>query len=347
MRWREGKVNDTAQEPRPRRLLDQVRDKLRTLHYSPRTEDAYIGWIKRYIYFHGKRHPKDLSEGEVEAFLTALATERGVSASTQNQALCALLFLYKQVLGVDLGWVNGVTRAKRPERVPVVLTREEVAAVLQRMRGRERIMASLMYGTGLRLMKCVQLRVQDLDFGYRQITVHNGKGAKDRFVPLPEALIPALKEQILASERLLASDLADGFGEVSMAESLVRKYPRAPFELRWWYVFPSCNRSIDPITGREKRHHIDPTGLQKAMRSAVLGAGIRKRATPHTLRHCFATHLLEAGYDIRTVQELMGHRDVTTTQIYTHVLQRGSGAVRSPVDVLLGGRPGPELRVAA
>jgi integron integrase len=194
----------------------------------------------------------------------------------------------------------------------------------------------------------VQLRVQDLDFGYRQITVHNGKGAKDRFVPLPEALTPALKEQIQGSERLLASDLADGFGEVSMPESLVRKYPRAPFELRWWYVFPSSGRSVDPITRRIKRHHTDPSVLQKAMRAAVLQAGIRKkRATPHTLRHCFATHLLEAGYDIRTVQELMGHRDVTTTQIYTHVLQRGGGAVRSPVDALLGGRPGPALRVAA
>ena len=273
-------------EPKPPRLLDQVRDKLRKLHYSPRTEEAYVGWIKRFIWFHGKRHPKDMAEPEVEAFLSNLATQRGVSASTQNQALCSLLFLYKRVLGVELGWVDGVTRAKRPERVPVVLTREEVALVLQQMQGREWLMASLMYGTGLRLMECVQLRIQDIDFGYRQITVH--------------------------------------------------KYPRAPFEIKWWYVFASVGRSRDPITGRIKRHHIDHTGLQKAMRTAVLRAGLSKRATPHTLRHCFATHLLEAGYDIRTVQELMGHRDVTTTQIYTHVLQRGGSAVRSPVDALLG-----------
>ena len=334
-----------ANAHKPRRLLDQVRDKLRTLHYSPRTEEAYVGWIKRYIWFHGKRHPGEMGAPEVETFLSSLAIERGVSASTQNQALCAVLFLYKQVLGVELGWVDGVTRAKRPERVPVVLTRQEVALVLDQMQGRDWLMASLMYGTGLRLMECVQLRVQSIDFGYRQITVHNGKGAKDRFVPLPQALIPGLQEQIRGSERLLASDLAAGFGEVSMSESLVRKYPRAPFELKWWYVFPSVDRSRDPITGRIKRHHIDPSGLQKAMRTAVLRTGINKRATPHTLRHCFATHLLEAGYDIRTVQELMGHRDVTTTQIYTHVLQRGGSAVQSPMDALLGG--GAAMRSAA
>jgi integron integrase len=325
--------------------LDQVREKLRTLHYSPRTEDAYVAWIKRYIWFHGKRHPREMGAAEVEAFLSYLATSRGVSASTQNQALCGLLFLYKQVLGVELGWVDGVARAKRPERVPVVLTRQEVALMLEQLQGRNWLMASLMYGTGLRLMECVQLRVQDIDFGYRQITVHNGKGAKDRFVPLPEALIPALKDRLAAAQRLLASDLAAGFGEVSMPESLVRKYPRAPFELKWWYVFPASNRSEDPITGRTKRHHVDPSVVQKAMRAAVRRAGITKRATPHTLRHCFATHLLEAGYDIRTVQELMGHRDVTTTQIYTHVLQRGGSAVQSPVDALL--RVGEARRAAA
>ena len=332
-------------EPRPRRLLDQARDKLRTLHYSPRTEDAYVAWIKRYIWFHGKRHPREMGAAEVETFLSYLATGRGVSASTQNQALCGLLFLYKQVLGVELGWVDGVTRAKRPERVPVVLTRQEVALMLQQLQGRDWLMASLMYGTGLRLMECVQLRVQDIDFGYRQITVHNGKGAKDRFVPLPEALVPALTERVAASQRFLASDLAAGFGEVSMPESLVRKYPRAPFELRWWYVFPASNRSLDPVTGRTKRHHVDPSVVQKAMRGAVRRAGITKRATPHTLRHCFATHLLESGYDIRTVQELMGHRDVATTQIYTHVLQRGGSAVQSPVDALL--RAGEAARAAA
>jgi integron integrase len=336
-----------ASEGKPRRLLDQVRGRVRTLHYSPRTEDAYVGWIKQYILFHGKRHPRELGVGEVERLLTSLATQRRVSASTQNQALCALLFLYKQVLGVDIGWVDGVTRAKVPERVPVVLTRQEVSLVLEQMQGRDWLMASLMYGTGLRLMECVQLRVQDIDFGYRQITVHNGKGAKDRFVPLPEALVPGLQEQIRASERLLASDRSAGFGEISMPESLVRKYPRAPFELKWWYVFPASDRSVDPITGRVKRHHIDPSVVQKAMRSAVRRAGISKRATPHTLRHCFATHLLEAGYDIRTVQELMGHRDVTTTQIYTHVLQRGGSAVRSPMDALPGGGGMPSFPCAA
>jgi len=304
---------------------------------QPRTEDAYVGWIKQFILFHGKRHPRELGTTEVERFLTYLATQRRVSASTQNQALCALLFLYKQVLGTELGWIDGVTQAKVPERVPVVLTRQEVAMLLGQMRGRDWLMASLMYGNGLRLMECVQLRVQDVDFGYRQITVHRGKGAKDRFVPLPEALMAPLKEQIRASERLLASGAAAGFGEVSMPEALVRKYPRAPLDLRWWYVFPASDRSVDPLSGRVKRHHIDPSVVQKAMRSAVRRAGINKRATPHTLRHCFATHLLESGYDIRTVQELMGHRDVTTTQIYTHVLQRGGSAVRSPVDALLGG----------
>lgn len=331
-------MDTVAAEGGPRRLLDQVRDRLRTLHYSPRTEDAYVGWIRQYILFHGKRHPRELGVAEVEAFLTGLATQRRVSASTQNQALCALLFLYRRVLGVEIGWVDGVTRAKQPERVPVVLTRQEVSLVLDQMQGRNWLMASLMYGSGLRLMECVQLRVQDMDFGYRQIRVHDGKGAKDRYVPLPEALGPPLQEQIRASERLLASDLAAGFGEVSMPESLVRKYPRAPFELKWWYVFPAADRSVDPISGRRKRHHIDPSVVQKAMRSAVRRAGISKRATPHSLRHCFATHLLAAGYDIRTVQELMGHRDVSTTQIYTHVLQRGGSAVRSPVDTLLGGR---------
>jgi integron integrase len=328
-------VTGTGQ-PR-KRLLEQVRDKLRAMHYSYRTEQAYLDWIKRFILFHGKRHPREMGAREIEAFVSYLATDRGVSASTQTQALSAVLYLYKHVLEIEIGWIEGISRAKRPQRVPIVLTRDEVAAVLARLSGRERLMAALMYGTGVRLMECVQLRVQNLDFGYRQITVINGKGAKDRFVPLPEALIPELKQCIAESERLLAADKADGFGEVSMPESLVRKTPSAPFDLRWWYVFPASHRSRDPITGRIKRHHIDPSVMQKAMRGAVLAARIGKRATPHTLRHAFATHLLEAGYDIRTVQALLGHRDIKTTEIYTHVLQRGGGAVRSPVDALLGG----------
>ena len=321
---------------KPKRLMEQVRDKFRKLHYSYRTEQAYCDWIKRYIWFHNKRHPREMGAAEVEAFLSHLATDRGVSASTQNQALCALLFLYRKVLEVELDWVENITRAKPSEHVPIVLTRDEVATVLGRMSGRNWLMASLMYGTGMRLTECLRLRIQDVDFGYRQIAVFNGKGAKDRVVPLPESLIPSLKEQIAESGRLLEADLADGFGEVSMPEALVRKYPNAPKELRWWYVFPASQRSRDPISGRIKRHHVFETVPQKAMRAALLQTNIRKRATPHTLRHSFATHLLEAGYDIRTVQELLGHRDVTTTQIYTHVLQRGGSAVRSPVDALLG-----------
>jgi len=320
--------------PQPPKLLARVRDRLRALHYSYRTEQSYVAWIKRFILFHGKRHPGSMGKSEVELFLTHLATHRHVSASTQNQALSAILFLYKQVLQIDIGWIEDVIRAKQPQRVPVVMTTDEVALVMQRLKGLNWLMAMLMYGTGLRVMECMRLRVQDVDFSYLQITVRNGKGGKDRFVPLPNALVTPLQEQILVVERLLKADLIDGFGQVSMPDALSRKYPNAPFELGWWYIFPSVNRSIDPLSGQEKRHHLDPSVIQKSMRNAVRGAGIRKRATPHTLRHCFATHLLESGYDIRTVQELMGHKDVKTTQIYTHVLQKGGMGVRSPADRL-------------
>jgi len=273
-------------------LLEQAREKLRAMHYSYRTEQTYLDWMKRYILFHGKRHPREMGAQEIEAFVSHLANDRGVSASTQTQALSAVLYLYRHVLGSEVGWIEGISRAKKSQRVPIVLTREEVAAVLARLEGRERLMAALMYGTGLRVMECVQLRVQSIDFGYRQITVLNGKGAKERFVPLPEALIPELKQCIVESERLLTSDKADGFGEVSMPESLVRKTPSAPFDLRWWYVFPSSQRSRDPRTGRIKRHHIDPSVLQKSMRAAVLAARIGKRATPHTLRHYAAFRIM-------------------------------------------------------
>lgn len=329
-------LSSSPSQNQPPRLLQQVRDCLRTLHYSYRTEQAYVYWIRYFIRYSGTRHPREMGKTEVERFLTALAVERRVSASTQNQALSAVLFLYQKVLGIDIGWLDDVVRAKRPARAPVVLTRAEVAAILARLRGQYWLMASLMYGTGLRVMECMRLRIQDIDFGYRQIMVRNGKGGKDRFVPLPDSLKGAIQEQIGEAQRVREADLADGFGEVSLPTALDRKYPNAPFDVGWWYLFPSVNRSEDPVSGREKRHHMDPSPIQKAFKEAVHAAGIRKHATPHTLRHSFATHLLEAGYDIRTVQELLGHRDVKTTQIYTHVLQRGGLAVRSPVDVLVG-----------
>ena len=329
--------HDNTADRRPPRLLQQVRDRIRRLHYSYRTEQAYVYWVRFFILFSGKRHPREMGKPEVERFLTHLATERNVAASTQNQALSALLFLYRQVLEIELAWLDDVAQAKRPGRVPVVLTRDEVGAVLTRMSGRYWLMASLMYGTGLRLAECLRLRVQDLDFGYRQVVVRSGKGSKDRFVPLPDSLTNSVRQQIEESRRVREADLADGYGEVSLPRALARKYPHAGTEAGWWYLFPSANRSVDPVSGRIKRHHIDPSRLQRAFKQAVRAAGIRKHATPHTLRHSFATHLLEAGYDIRTVQELMGHNDVKTAQIYTHVLQRGGAAVRSPVDALTGG----------
>jgi integron integrase len=306
--------------------------RIRAKHYSFRTEQSYKYWIRWFILFHDKRHPRDMGKGEVEAFLSWLATARKVSASTQNQALSALLFLYKEVLGTDIGWVDTVVRAKRRETVPVVLTQPEVDSVLSRLRGQYWLMAALMYGAGLRVTECLSLRIQEIDFGYRQLTIRGGKGGKDRFVPLPDSCSGALQEQIAAAKRIREADVADGFGEVSMPPALARRYPNAAFEEGWWYLFPSIHRALDPVSQRTKRHHMDPSPIRKAMKRALREAGIRKRATPHTLRHSFATHMLENGYDIRTVQELMGHRDVTTTEIYTHVLQRGAAAVRSPLD---------------
>jgi integron integrase len=304
------------------------------LHYSYRTEQAYLYWIRLFIRYHNKRHPREMGEHEVEEFLTFLATKRQVSASTQNQALSALLFLYQKVLGMDIGWVDDVVRAKRLERVPVVLSGEEVARLLARLPAPYWLMASLMYGAGLRVMECLRLRAQDIDFGYRQMLVRNGKGGKDRIVPLPDSLRAATEHQIEGALRVRQTDLDEGFGEVSLPSALDRKYPKAPFSPAWWYVFPSSQRSRDPYSGRIKRHHMDPSPMQKAMKTACRQAGIIKRATPHTLRHSFATHLLASGYDIRTVQEVLGHKDVKTTQIYTHVLQRGSAAIRSPMDRL-------------
>lgn len=314
------------------RLLDQVRDALRVRHYSLRTEQAYLQWIRRFILANGKRHPRDMGAAEVEAFLSMLAVQGKVAASTQSQALSALLFLYRQVLGVDLPWMDEVVRAKRPQRVPVVLTRDEVTHLLALMDGQYGLMASLLYGTGMRLMECVRLRVKDVDFGRSEIGVRNGKGGKDRRVPLPRKLEDALRAQVTRVGVIHGGDLAAGHGEVHLPHALARKYPNAGREPGWQYVFPARRRSHDPRTGRRGRHHLDEGGLQRAVKIARVQAGIVKPATCHTLRHSFATHLLEAGHDIRTVQELLGHKDVATTQIYTHVLGRGAGAVLSPLD---------------
>jgi len=327
---------DTPFPPREPRLSDQVRDTLRRRHYSYRTEQVYLYWIRHFIYFHRKRHPREMAEREVAAFLTHLAVERRVSASTQNQALNAILFLYKQVLGRDIGLIQGVVRAKRPDRLPVVMTPAEVQAVIGRLSGREWLMACLMYGAGLRVMECLRLRVKDIDFGLNQIVVRDGKGGKDRTTTLPAAVIPALRSRIEEVKRVREGDLADGYGEVSLPYALDRKYPNAARELAWWYVFPSSARSVDPYSRRIKRHHLDESVIQRAMKQAVRAAGLSKPVTCHTFRHSFATHLLANGHDIRTIQELLGHQDVRTTMIYTHVLGKGACGVSSPLDAWAG-----------
>lgn len=323
---------NTPPAPTPPKLLDQVRDRIRVKHYSIRTETQYVQWVKRFILFHGKRHPKDLGAAEVGDFLTHLAVDGNVSASTQNQALSALLFLYREVLGVELPWLDDVVRAKKPQRLPTVLTRAEVALVLERMDGNYSLMARLLYGTGMRLMECCRLRVKDIDFGRREILIREGKGAKDRVTMLPETLILPLQEHLSKRRRLYQDDSAKGMAEVFLPDALARKYPHAANEWAWQYVFPSGSYSVDPRSGRERRHHVDEKLLQRAMKKAVAASGIAKLATPHTLRHSFATHLLEGGYDIRTVQELLGHSDVSTTMIYTHVLNKGGRGVVSPLD---------------
>lgn len=315
-----------------RRLLDMARDRLRLKHYSIRTERAYLGWMDRFMLAFRNRHPRDMGALEVEQFLTVLATHGQVSASTQSQALSALLFLYREVLGVDLPWLENVTRAKVPRRLPVVLSRSEVRAVLNHLDGREWLMASLLYGTGMRLMECVRLRIKDVDFSRNEIVIRNAKGAKDRVTMLPRTVTDALVRQVERSRWDHQLELQAGFGEVYLPSALARKYPNASRELGWQYVFPAPRRSVDPRSGVEQRHHVDEQVLQRAVKSAISAAGIVKLASCHTLRHSFATHLLEAGYDIRTVQELLGHSDVTTTQIYTHVLNRGAGGVLSPLD---------------
>jgi len=298
-----------------------------------RTEEAYVAWIVRFIRANGRRHPRELGGREVEAFLTALALRDNVAPSTQNQALAALLFLYREVLGQDLPWMEDIRRAKKPRRLPVVLSQEEVASVLGEMSGVHWLMASLLYGSGLRLMECVRLRVKDVDFGRAELTVRGGKGGSDRRTMLPQKLFGPLQGQMEAAGQVHRRDLAAGFGEVWLPSALSVKYPNAAREPGWQYVFPSANRSVDPRSGVTRRHHRDEKGLQRAFKSAVRSAGVVKPATCHTLRHSFATHLLEAGYDIRTIQELLGHKDLATTQIYTHVLNRGGLAVRSPLDL--------------
>ena len=325
--------------PRPPRLLDQVRAVIRRLNFSRRTEEAYVHWIRRYIFFHGKRHPNELGESEATAFLSYLATERKVAAATQAQALAALLFLYKQVLGRDLGWLDGMARAKRPVRLPTVLSVQEVQALLAALRGGARLMAGLLYGAGLRHFECLRLRVKDLDFNYRQILVRDGKGQKDRVILLPEKLIELLRAQLLEVRRLHQRDLREGYGEVHLPFALARKYLRAGFEWSWQYVFASKNRSIDPDDGAIRRQHLDDSVLQRAVKVAAQAAGIDKRVSCHTLRHSFATHLLHDGYDIRTVQELLGHSDVSTTMIYTHALNKGGRGVNSPLDRIEQVRP--------
>lgn len=316
------------------KLLDQVRDAIRVRHYSMRTEEAYVYWIKRFIFYHEKRHPLHMGEQEVSKFLSHLAVEGKVSASTQNQALSALLFLYQEVLKQELGWINNVKRAKKPSHLPVVFTKEEAKAVLLRLEGTKWLMASLLYGAGLRLMECLGLRVKDIDFSYNQITVRDGKGGKDRLTMLPGSLQEPLKKHLEKVRILHEQDLKEGFGKVYLPFALAKKYPNAEREFAWQYVFPASNRSIDPRSGIERRHHIYETVLQKAVKAAVRAAGINKPASCHTFRHSFATHLLEDGYDIRTVQELLGHKDVSTTMIYTHVLNKGGKGVRSPLDGL-------------
>ena len=314
------------------KLLDQVRGKVRLKHYSIRTEQAYVDWIKRFILHFGKRHPRELGAADVEAFLTHLAVAGNVAASTQNQAKSALLFLYREVLETELPWLDNVERARAPKRLPVVLTRDEVHAVLSRLSGTHWLIASLLYGAGLRIMEALRLRVKDVEFSRKEILVRDGKGFKDRVTMLPAALAAPLTDHLKRVKALHEQDLAAGRGAVYLPYALERKYPGAARDWGWQYVFPSANLSEDPRTGIERRHHLQDQAVQRAMRQAVRDAGVDKPATPHTLRHSFATHLLEGGYDIRTVQELLGHADVSTTMIYTHVLNKGGRGVTSPLD---------------
>jgi integron integrase len=314
------------------KLLDQLRGRLRVKHYSIRTEQAYVDWVRRFILFHGKRHPKDLGAAEVEAYLTHLAVRGRVSASTQNQAKSAILFLFREVINSELPWLDGIVGARKTQRLPVVLSVDEVDAVLGRMRGSSGLVAKLLYGSGLRILECLRLRVKDIDFTRHEILIRDGKGAKDRVTMLPQSLAGPLKRHLERVRDLHTEDLAAGSGSVYLPYALDRKYSNASTQWAWQYVFPSARLSKDPRSSATRRHHADEKSVQRALQSALRAAGIHKPATPHTLRHSFATHLLQSGYDIRTVQELLGHQDVSTTMIYTHVLNRGGQGVFSPLD---------------
>jgi integron integrase len=327
-------VDAPSAPPKRPKLLDQVRDALRVGHYSRRTEEAYLVWIRRFILFHDKKHPAAMGTREVTAYLTDLAVRQQVSASTQNQALGAILFLYRQVLRMELTDLGGFVRARTPERLPVVLSRSEVRAVLGHLGGVPWLVVTLLYGAGLRLNECLELRVKDLDVERNQIIIRRGKGGKDRLVPLPGLLKARLGEHLLVARRLFDRDRCEGVGGVVLPDAVARKYPNVSREWPWQFVFPAGRVFRDPVTGESTRFHLHETAIQREVTRAVRAAGLTKRVSCHTFRHSFATHLLEDGYDIRTVQELLGHRDVSTTMIYTHVLARGALGVRSPADRL-------------
>jgi integron integrase len=316
------------------RLLDRVRHAIRARHYSLRTEEAYVGWIRRYVLFHGKRHPIEMREPEINAFVTSLAVDGPVSASTQTQALSAILFLYRHVLGTDLPELHTVIRAKKPGRLPTVLTRAEVRAVIGRMYGPPKLVATLLYGTGMRLLEALRLRVKDVEFGNNRILVRDPKGHRDRVVPFPAVVRAAMPNWLSRVQRIHADDLSRGFGGVFLPGSIAKKYPGSEKDWGWQFVFPADRISLDPRSQVERRHHLHETAIQRALRAAVSELGISRRVSCHTFRHSFATHLLEEGYDIRTIQELLGHQDVKTTMVYTHVLNRGGRGVRSPADLL-------------
>jgi len=318
------------------KLLDQVRERIRYLHYSPRTEDAYVYWIRSFIRFHRLQHPRDLGGTDVEVFLTWLATSRQVAPATHKQALAALLFLYTKVLGLNLPWMQDIGHPRIQPRLPVVLSLDEVTAIVRSLQGENQLFARLLYGTGLRLTEALQLRVKDADFTHMAIYVRHGKGGKDRVVMLPQSLVPGLRQQLAHARGLWEADQCEGRAGVFMPYALERKYPRAGASWSWFWIFPQATHSVDPQSGVVRRHHMYDQTFQRAFKKAVHRAGIERPATPHTLRHSFATELLRGGYDIRTVQQLLGHTDVATTMIYTHVLKLGGGAVRSPADAMVG-----------